>query len=232
MLSSFVFLGLAALAAAAPAQPSIPRTLVDSSLYNKLALYAGYTQLSNTGKCEHPSVPGVLHQFVESKETDTQVSIWRVDSNKEFVIAIPGTMSARDNETNFDLWLVPYQVDSVHCPSCRVHKGYQAAWISVMDQVQGNLTNLLGIYPDYTVAVSGHSLGGGLAAIAFPSLRNGPYNVTQAYTYGQPRAGNSAFADYVDSISGASDIKAGIFYRVTHANGKIPSPKLNISPNL
>ncbi|KAM0666626.1 hypothetical protein ACQRIU_004481 [Beauveria bassiana] len=224
MLPLLGLLGLAALATAAPVrdQAFIPRTLVNRSIYDKLALYAGYTQLSNTGICARPSVPGVLYQFVESKDTDTQVSIWKVDAYKEFVIAIPGTSSARDNETNFDFALVPYQVDNVHCPSCRVHKGYQAAWRSVMEQVQGNLTNLLGNHPDYTVTLTGHSLGGGLVSIAFPNLRNGPYNVTQAYTYGQPRAGNGAFANYVDGISGASDTEAGIFYRVTHANDLIP----------
>ncbi|OAA42870.1 Lipase, class 3 [Beauveria brongniartii RCEF 3172] len=224
MLSWFGFLGFAALAAAAPVrdQAFIPRTLVNRSIYDKLALYAGYTQLSNTGVCAHPSIPGALYQFVESKDTDTQVSIWKVDAYKEFIIAIPGTSSARDNETNFDFALVPYKVNNVHCPSCRVHKGYQAAWRSVTEQVQGNLTSLLGIHPDYTVTLTGHSLGGGLVSIAFPNLRNGPYNVTQAYTYGQPRAGNSAFANYVDSISGASDVGAGIFYRVTHANDFIP----------
>ncbi|KAM3532112.1 hypothetical protein NHJ13051_000488 [Beauveria bassiana] len=224
MLPLLGFLGFAALATAAPVrdQAFIPRTLVNRSIYDKLARYAGYTQLSNTGICARPSVPGVLYQFVESKDTDTQVSIWKVDAYKEFVIAIPGTSSARDNETNFDFALVPYQVNNVHCPSCRVHKGYQAAWRSVMEQVQGNLTKLLGIHPDYTVTLTGHSLGGGLVSIAFPNLRNGPYNVTQAYTYGQPRAGNGAFANYVDGISGASDKEAGIFYRVTHANDLIP----------
>ncbi|KAM3443596.1 hypothetical protein MY4824_000482 [Beauveria thailandica] len=224
MLSLFGVFVFAALAAAAPVrdQAFIPRTLVNRSVYDKLALYAGYPRLSNTGTCAHPSVPGVLYQFVESKDTDTQVSIWKVDANKEFVIAIPGTSSARDDETNFDFALVPYQVDNVHCPPCRVHRGYQAAWRSVMEQVQGNLTSLLGIHPDYTVTLTGHSLGGGLVSMAFPNLRNGPYNVTQAYTYGQPRAGNGAFADYVDSISGASDAEAGIYYRVTHANDLIP----------
>lgn len=70
--------------------------------------------------------------------------------------------------------------------------------------------------PDIRVTVTGHSLGASLASLAAMSLIGSGINVT-TYTFGQPRTGNRAFAEYVDKQA-----PPGTMYRVTHANDGIP----------
>ncbi|KAI8873081.1 alpha/beta-hydrolase, partial [Ramicandelaber brevisporus] len=55
----------------------------------------------------------------------------------------------------------------------------------------------------YDLILTGHSLGGAhayLAAIDFQIRDRSLANVTSIYTYGAPRVGNQAFADYFDRI--------------------------------
>jgi predicted lipase len=135
------------------------------------------------------------------------------------IVGIPGTSSDQDAWTDFDFKFAEYESPNVNCEDCLVHHGFLEAWNSLAPVVSDELSKALDANPGYSTVVSGHSLGGALAALAFASLVNGPFNVTAAYTYGEPRTGNSDFANYIDSLSGASDTEAGIFYRVTHANG-------------
>lgn len=197
---------------------------VDAALYDKFVYYGAYTQLANQCPCANPSVPGKLIRFIDNRLTDTQVSIWKVEEDKEFIVAIPGTTSTQDAITDISVLLLGYHSVNVFCPGlCAVHSGFLTAWNSVAGDVTKALTELLAKNPEYTVSLTGHSLGGAIVGLAFPSLRNGPYNVTQAFTFGQPQVGNQAYANYLDSISGATEEDAGVYYRVTHANGKFRS---------
>ena len=86
-------------------------------------------------------------------------------------------------------------------------------------EVERELASALESHPDYAVTIAGHSLGGALAELAFGSLKPKALNVTQVFTYGAPRVGNKGFADFIDTLAGASDTNPGISYRVTHWNG-------------
>ncbi|OAA61584.1 Lipase, class 3 [Akanthomyces lecanii RCEF 1005] len=160
------FLSLAALVAAAPSgSPS--RTQVDAALYDELVCYAGYPLLSGDGNCSHPSVPGSIYKFVENKHTDTQVSIWRVDERQEFVVAVPGTNSVLNILHDFTTPLVRYVALNASCPDlCLVHLGF----LDALDSVAGTVTQALGAaleaHPDYTVTLTGHSLGGAITSLA------------------------------------------------------------------
>lgn len=70
----------------------------------------------------------------------------------------------------------------------------------------------------YGLTVTGHSMGGSLTSIAAVSLQGQGYDLV-AYTYGQPRTGDQAYADYVDSIFGG---QGGTMYRATHSNDGVP----------
>ncbi|OAA56127.1 Lipase, class 3 [Akanthomyces lecanii RCEF 1005] len=218
-----IFLLLAALVAAAPSgSPS--RTEVDAALYDELVRYAGYPLLSSDGNCSHPSIPGSIYKFVENKHTDTQVSIWRVDERQEFVVAIPGTNSVLDILHDLTIPLVPYFTLNVSCPDlCLVHLGFLDAWNSVARFVTQALGAALEAHPNYTVTLTGYSLGGAIASLAYGTLRNGPYNLTRAYTYGAPRAGNRGFARFLNDLNGNKDGNPGDFYRVTHGTDIVPT---------
>jgi dienelactone hydrolase len=68
-------------------------------------------------------------------------------------------------------------------------------------------------HPQHKIIVTGHSMGAGIAALAAPQLLDMGINST-LYTYGQPRGGNKAFADWVDKNMPTT-------YRVTYKDDGI-----------
>jgi predicted lipase len=65
--------------------------------------------------------------------------------------------------------------------------------------------------------VTGHSLGGGIAAIAATSLANLGFDVTETFTFGEPRNGDAAWARYASAT-----LPDNQYYRVTHYNDGVP----------
>jgi hypothetical protein len=59
----------------------------------------------------------------------------------------------------------------------------------------------LGAHPSASVSLVGHSLGGALALLdsVYLPLHLPTTTKFQTFTYGMPRVGNQAFADYVDA---------------------------------
>ena len=55
-------------------------------------------------------------------------------------------------------------------------------------------------HPDYQLLIVGHSMGGALATLLGLSYQN--YGKSPlVITFGQPRVGNPAFAQFVDEVS-------------------------------
>lgn len=103
-----------------------------------------------------------------------------------------------------------------------MHAGFYKAWQSVANKTEAALTKYLKKYPDYSITVTGHSLGGAIAGQAYPGLKSAGFNVGKAYTFGQPRLGNKAFADFVDKLSGTTEEHIGDYYRTTHSFDGVP----------
>lgn len=157
--------------------------------------------------------------------TDTQAALYRSDANKELVLSFPGSTSLPDFFTDFLFFPVAYTTPGVsNCNGCNAHVGFLIAWNSVYVSVTQMLDAQLKLYPKYNIVVTGHSLGGAIAQLAFASLKGLNYTVTKGFTYGQPRVGNVQFADWFDKLAGASDTAAGIgsYYRSTHTIDGVP----------
>jgi hypothetical protein len=77
-------------------------------------------------------------------------------------------------------------------------------------------------HPDYSTVIVGHSLGGGLASIAYTDLKANNIPVKAAYTMGSLRVGDQAYADFTDKLSGASDTQLGSLIRITHHIDGVP----------
>lgn len=60
-------------------------------------------------------------------------------------------------------------------------------------------------------------MGGALASLAAASLHGQNFTLT-VYTYGQPRTGDQAYADYVDKVFPG----ANTMFRATHSNDGVP----------
>ncbi|KAI3319762.1 alpha/beta-hydrolase [Xylariaceae sp. AK1471] len=101
------------------------------------------------------------------------------------------------------------------CSECHCGSGFYDSWTDVRDQVVTMIAAAQQEYPDYSLALTGHSLGGSQAVLAAAELRT---NGTAAalFTYGQPRVGDTALAEYVT--------RQGQNYRITHTVD--PAPRL------
>lgn len=126
-----------------------------------------------------------------------------------------GTKSVIDINTDLTFSLVDYKSPGVSdCAGCKVHKGFLAAWNSVADKALATLQKELIANPGMNVTVVGHSLGGALASLGGMSII-GSGIPASIYTFGQPRTGDRAYADFVDT-------KAPGLVRVTHNDDGVP----------
>ncbi|KAI0339402.1 alpha/beta-hydrolase [Trametopsis cervina] len=98
--------------------------------------------------------------------------------------------------TNLDSGLFP-GIDS----SIKVHSGFAGAHALTAADVLEAVTTAIAAHGASHVSLVGHSLGGALSlldAVYFPLHL--PSNITYTtFTFGLPRVGNQAFADYIDN---------------------------------
>jgi len=200
---------------------------IDATTYANLVHYAHFASasyiISSTGSSAQCKPQGAtVTTYFSDGGTDTQGYIARDDSRKEFVVAFRGSTSVTDYLE--DANIIPdltfegaTSCDLRELSVCYVHSGFYNSWHAV----EGTITSALasqrtGSYASYGVVVTGHSLGGAVAAFATLKLK-GTYSSIKGYTYGQPRIGESPFANYFDSTVGT-----GNFFRVTHVSDSIP----------
>lgn len=98
----------------------------------------------------------------------------------------------------------------------QVHSGFQGAYEALSDDVSSKIESELSAHPDYSLTVTGHSLGGGIAAISTAAFTGLGHEVT-TYTFGEPKNGDQAFAEYLET-----QIPDEHYYRITHANDGVP----------
>ena len=97
--------------------------------------------------------------------------------------------------------------------SILVHQGFANEHAKTAQTILAAVLTLLGQHSASSVVVVGHSLGAALALLELVYL---PLHVpagtrVSAFTYGMPRVGNAAFANYVDSTHNGN---------LTHINNK------------
>jgi len=93
------------------------------------------------------------------------------------------------------------------CNGCNVHEGFYAAYNSIKDKCLTAVKSLKSKYPSATVVVTGHSLGGAEALFGAVDQKQLGYNVF-LYTYGCPRAGDTNFAQFVNGLVTATNVRA------------------------
>ena len=92
--------------------------------------------------------------------------------------------------------LIPYK----NVTGASVGLGFYKEWIDLSTQVMPEVKKLLQQHPSYSVWVTGHSLGGALATLCALDLQTDLHINATVYTYGSPRVGNVAFAQYYNSL--------------------------------
>ena len=85
-------------------------------------------------------------------------------------------------------------------PGTRVHEGFHAA----LESVWSGLSPRIAARGNRSVWITGHSLGGALATLCAAEARVVlGARARGVYTFGQPRVGNGAFADFLNQELGA-----------------------------
>lgn len=134
-----------------------------------------------------------------------------MENQKNIYVAYRGSSSLRDWINNVDTKVEKYP----NCTNCEVHVGFYQAESAVIDTVKHYVNKLLTQYPDYSVVVTGHSLGGALATLTSMELTRNTTRPVRLINFGSPRVGNKEFAVFASKL-----IKER--YRVTHYRDMVP----------
>jgi predicted lipase len=153
-----------------------------------------------------------------------------VTINHEFqsiFVSYRGTSDFKNMITNLQIWYSvadwdehePVFMDSLfNTDNIKIHSGFERLYISIRNQILPPIYAAAMNYPDYKVVFTGHSLGGALATLSAVDFHQllGFGNRISVYTYGQPRLGNTSWANYLDRLPFANRI-----YRLVKAGDPI-----------
>ncbi len=134
---------------------------------------------------------------------DTQAFLAKRNNDRIAVLAFRGTEANNWKDVKTDLRARFYKGEH----GVKVHAGFRNAYRQVSQQVQEAVDNLPA---DYSLYITGHSLGGALAVIATKELERD--SLAACYTFGSPRVGDEEFGEA---------IRAPI-YRVVNAADGVP----------
>eukprot|EP00811_Abedinium_folium_P035203 NODE_8016_length_1530_cov_5.129722.p1 GENE.NODE_8016_length_1530_cov_5.129722~~NODE_8016_length_1530_cov_5.129722.p1 ORF type:complete len:385 (+),score=100.16 NODE_8016_length_1530_cov_5.129722:154-1308(+) len=116
-------------------------------------------------------------------------------------------------------WMVAWPPEGADwCAGCEVIFGFSASYEELRAEMLAALKRL----ECRSTTVVGHSLGAAVADLASVDLRAGnSMNVTEVWTYGKPRVGNTAFVDACDHAA----VSMGVWppmWRLVHYHDIIP----------
>ncbi|KAL9046423.1 MAG: hypothetical protein Q9214_000735 [Letrouitia sp. 1 TL-2023] len=151
-------------------------------------------------------------EFENSRKTDV-TGFLAIDTTKSLIVlSFRGSHSLPNWTTNIRFF--PINTPNI-CPTCSVSSGFYESWTEARVSVLDALKRTQASYPSYELIVTGHSLGGAIAAIAAAEIRNLGTKAS-LYTYGQPRIGGEEVSQFI------TDQNKGGNYRVTHTNDLVP----------
>lgn len=173
-------------------------------------------------------------KYFDSHDRDTQAFMFKTD--QFIVLAFRGSQELKDWRTNFSTRLKQFSIKTTMepleedwtPPRGQVHRGFQAAWNSVEDQVLQQIEKWnVGRSAQMPLLLTGHSLGGALATVSAASLIKRKFNIQGVYTFGQPRVGDWIFATEISSL-----LKGKVFRFVNNNDivPHIPPPYLPWNP--
>ncbi|KAL8347977.1 hypothetical protein RB598_001351 [Gaeumannomyces tritici] len=135
-------------------------------------------------------------------------------TNRLIVLSYMGSKSASSYLLELDFTVA--EVPDL-CQNCKISYGLNLVWVQTQRSIVDNINRARQQFPGFRVAAAGHSGGGGLVSIATSYLRGKHGIPVDLYTYGSPRVGNEAWAQFVTDQAP----RLGANYRVTHYNDPI-----------
>lgn len=96
--------------------------------------------------------------------------------------------------SNIQNWIINLSFNQIaysRCGNCKVHNGFFTGFNTVKSTVISQIQALRALHRDAKIYITGHSLGGALAVLATPDIKDTFGSVAEVLTFGQPRVGNS-----------------------------------------
>ena len=144
-----------------------------------------------------------LHGFIGFKRNDNSI-----------YVVFRGSQSFE----NFIDDMIFFEVDyypNLCTHNCSVHKGFHTVTQSVVSEVISEVKRLQQIYPEFSVVVTGHSLGAAVATLSAADLVLANVKHVRLFNYGSPRVGNMQSALFISNL--ISDCN-----RITHEKDIVP----------
>jgi len=221
-------------------QPAGSQTLTEAVVTTEqLTLMEEVSKLAGISYCNEIKAPfhcklwcsdfgntTLIQKFTTNDFTEVHGYIARDDNAKRVIISVRGTEGFGNTIIDMILFLSSDKLIP-GCPECRIHSGFYMAWRSVEKAIAIPVAEQFAQYPDYQLLITGHSMGGALATLlglSYQNLGKSPFVIT----FGQPRVGNPAFANFVDTVFSPLDltdsqklVNSSSLMRVTHGNDPV-----------
>ncbi len=135
------------------------------------------------------SSKGKVEEFISEIETDLQVGITTSEKNKRISIIFRGSESKKD--WMHDLNIVKYELEK----NVYVHSGFfnQLHKNNVFEKILNKTKELIENNPEYSVYITGHSLGAALSTLCGYQLSNEITDKITVVNFASPRIGNMNF---------------------------------------
>ena len=119
-------------------------------------------------------------------------------ARRELLVSVRGTVDRLvvDWVADLELWQEPFELSTEYGRPL-VHAGFLSAWVQLRAGVLAALRAARRDWPGYRVMITGHSLGGSVAALMAAELAaSGELRQADSrlYTFGQPRTGGADWA--------------------------------------
>jgi len=142
--------------------------------------------------CHRAYVNGATGEVVYDASTETRCLVAELaDVGKFTCIAFRGTADVRNWLTDLEFPKIPL------AHGVRVHHGFIKSTDAILPLLQAKLGHPADSPP---LIITGHSLGGALAALAAFELQRAGYNVESVYTFASPRVGNAGWRDMYNQL--------------------------------
>jgi len=146
-------------------------------------------------ECKKTGFSVKMVKVIQNIKEDTLGFVSLDSSRREIIVTFRGT----NNPENLVLDAAYEWFRSPYHDGTRMHKGFYAATISLYPQVLELVKSLSAQAPTYKVIITGHSLGGAMSTLTYYFLSHDlPHLNYVLITFGEPRAGDRAFADYIN----------------------------------
>lgn len=110
-------------------------------------------------------------------------------------------------------------------PNIMIHNGFLAVYDRVAPQLLKTIEHLMTLNKDYSICLTGHSMGGSVSAIIGAELEFRGYNNILIYVFGTPRTGNPTFTKYIEQVVELE------MYAIMNTEDNVAQTILAVSPN-